>query len=165
MRFTCCPPAVAILNCKAGVLRESFLTRARVSQARLNRRCAPVSRRSQYKPVSGECDSQSLVAELISKTYRLTQPTRICSIKNSLKPRSFRVTQLLAAQIFNRETGSIRSSLLVLLAKDHCCPREPRRKKCPVFMSGILEVTHHLVRHFHIGFVQNRAADGTTDVL
>lgn len=40
--------------------------RARLSDACLNRRCAPVSRRSQYKPASVECDSQSFVAELIS---------------------------------------------------------------------------------------------------
>jgi len=33
--FTCCPPVVAMLNCSAGVLRDSFLTRARVSQARV----------------------------------------------------------------------------------------------------------------------------------
>jgi hypothetical protein len=34
---------VAILNCKAGVLRESFLTRARVSQARVKRHCAALN--------------------------------------------------------------------------------------------------------------------------
>ena len=45
--FTCCPPAVAILNCNAGVLRESFRTRARVSEARAKRRCAAVNRFSQ----------------------------------------------------------------------------------------------------------------------
>jgi hypothetical protein len=79
--FTCCPPVVAIFNCKAGVLCVSLRMRARLSDARLNRRCAPVNRRSQYKPVSVECDSHSLLAELISSTYRLTQHTRICSIK------------------------------------------------------------------------------------
>jgi hypothetical protein len=37
VRFNCCPPLVAILNGKAGVLRESFLTRVGVSQARVKR--------------------------------------------------------------------------------------------------------------------------------
>ena len=50
VRFTCCPPLAAILNCKAGTLRESLRTRARVSQARVKRRCAALNLFSQYKP-------------------------------------------------------------------------------------------------------------------
>jgi hypothetical protein len=42
-RFTCCPPL-------ADVLRESFLTRARVSHARVNLLWAAVNRFSQYIP-------------------------------------------------------------------------------------------------------------------
>ena len=44
VRFTCCPPLVAILNCKAGVLRESLRIRVRLSDERLNRRCATLRR-------------------------------------------------------------------------------------------------------------------------
>lgn len=47
VRFTCCPPLLAMLNCKAGVLRESRLTLAKVSHARVNRHCAAFKRFSQ----------------------------------------------------------------------------------------------------------------------
>ncbi len=45
--LTCCPPLVVILNWSVGVFRESFLTRASVSQARVNRLWAAVKRFSQ----------------------------------------------------------------------------------------------------------------------
>src|SRR6185503_7818169 len=44
------PPLVAILNCIAGVLRDSFLIRARVSQARVKRLCAALNRFSKNMP-------------------------------------------------------------------------------------------------------------------
>lgn len=39
-RLSCFPPSVAMLNCKDGVLRDTFRTLARVSHARVKRLCA-----------------------------------------------------------------------------------------------------------------------------
>ena len=44
---TCCPPLVAILNCRLECFVRGFLARAKVSQARVKRRCAALKRFSQ----------------------------------------------------------------------------------------------------------------------
>jgi hypothetical protein len=50
VRFTCCPPLVATLNCKAGTLRESLRTRASVSTGWL----ATVEAKQQIEAVGNE---------------------------------------------------------------------------------------------------------------
>ena len=89
-----------MLNCNAGVLRESLRTRARLSDARLNRRCAPVNSRSQYKPVSVECDLAEFGCGVDFQDVQIDPIDEDLFDEDFLKWRTSRVPQLLSHLLY-----------------------------------------------------------------